>query len=225
MNTIEALRIRKLEEVRAEYEARGFEVIADPGDDDVPFDLDGFRADLLARGCSGQHLIVVRASAEWVSMSRLSEAAAEVRKHPGWHLTLVTADDVELVGAPGLDDALPSWPRLCAEVSRAFAMVHAGAEPDAAFFVLWATLEGVLRKTAECDGVPIERLPTSAVLPGLFDVGRLSREQYERLLAALALRNRVAHGFGAGRDELEKAVKGLMEILAELLPRPAAQAA
>lgn len=225
MNTIEALHIRKLEEVRAEYEARGFEVVTDPGDDDVPFDLDGFRADLLARGCGGQHLIVVRASAEWVSMARLMDVADVVRMHPGWHLTLVTADDVELVGAPGLDDTLPSWPRLCAEASRAFAMVHAGAEPDAAFFVLWATLEGVLRKTAECDGLPIERLPTSAVLPGLFDVGRLSREQYDRLRSLLTLRNRVAHGFGAERAELEAAVKGLMEVLAELLPRPAEKAA
>jgi hypothetical protein len=225
VNTIEALRIRKLEEVRAEYEARGFEIVADPGDDDVPFDLDGFRADLLARGCSGQHLIVVRTSAEWVSMSRLSEAAAEVRKHPGWHLTLVTADDVELVGAPGLDDSLPPWRRLRADASRAFGMVHAGAEPDAGFFVLWATLEGILRKTAECEGLPIERLPTADVLPGLYDFGGLSMEQYDRLRALLALRNRVAHGFGASRDELEAAVKELMDVLVELLPHAAERAA
>ncbi|MFL5382601.1 MAG: hypothetical protein ACJ8GN_08835 [Longimicrobiaceae bacterium] len=225
MKTVEALRIRKLEEVRAEYESEGFEVVTDPGTHDVPFDLDGFRADLLVRGRGDHRLIVVRASAEWVSMGRLSEVAGEVRKHPGWHLTLVTADDVELVGAPGLDDTLPSWPRLQAEASRAFAMVHAGAEPDAAFFVLWATLEGVLRKTAECDGLPIERLPTSAVLPGLYDVGRLSMEQYDRLRSLLTLRNRVAHGFGAGRDELEAAVKDLARVLVELLPHAVERAA
>lgn len=225
MKTIEALRIRKLEEVRAEYEARGYEIIMDPGADDIPFDLDGFCADLLARGCGANHLFVVRASAQWVSMGRLSEAAAEVRKHPGWHLTLVTADDVELVGAPGLDDSLPSWPRLRAEASRAFGMVHAGVEPDAAFFVLWATLEGVLRKTAECEGLPIERLPTAHVLPSLYDFGGLSMEQYDRLRALLALRNRVAHGFSASRDELEAAVKELMNVLAELLPHAAERAA
>jgi REase_AHJR-like len=225
MTTAEALVLHKTEELRAEYEARGFEVRVDPGPEEVPFDLDGFCPDLLARRHDANYLIVVRVGTMDVSVARLMDVVDEVRKHPGWHLTLVTADDVELVGAPGLDDALPSWPRLHTEVSRAFAMVHAGAESDAAFFVLWATLEGVLRKTAECDRLPIERLPTSAVLPGLFDVGRLSREQYDRLRSLLTLRNRVAHGFGASHDELQAAVKDLMALLAELLPHAVERAA
>ena len=225
MTTAEALVLRTTEELRAEYEERGFEVLVDPGPEEVPFDLDGFRPDLLARSHDANYLIVVRIGTMDVSVARLMDVADEVRKHPGWHLTLVTADDVELVGAPGLDDTLPPWPRLQAEASRAFALMHAGAEPDAAFFVLWATLEGVLRKTAECDGLPIERLPTSAVLPGLYDVGRLSMEQYDRLRSLLTLRNRVAHGFGAGREELEAAVKDLARVLAELLPQAAARAA
>jgi hypothetical protein len=225
VKTVEALRIRKLEEVRVEYEARGYEVVADPGDDDVPFDLDGFRADLLARGPDGNHLIVVRASAQWVTMGRLSSAAAEVRKHPGWHLTLVTVDDVELVGAPGLDDALPPWPRLRAQASRAIAFANSAAEPDAAFFVLFAAVEGVLRKTAECADLPIERLPSALVVPHLYDHGTLSMEQYGRMLNALTLRNRVAHGFPASRDELEGGVKDLMAVLASLLPQAADRAA
>lgn len=225
MKTADALVARKIEEVRAEYEARGFKVVVDPGPEHVPFDLDGFRPDLLALGRDANYLLVVRVSAMWTSMERLVDLSAEVRKHPGWHLTLVTADDVELVGAPGLDDSLPPWRRLRADASRAFGMVHAGAEPDAGFFVLWATLEGVLRKTAECEGLPIERLPTADVLPGLYDFGGLSMEQYDRLRALLALRNRVAHGFRVSRDELEAAVKDLMDVLAELLPRAAERAA
>jgi hypothetical protein len=225
VKTADALVARKIEEVRAEYEARGFAVVVDPGQEHVPFDLDGFRPDLLARGRDANYLLVVRVSGMWASMERLVDLSAEVRKHPGWHLTLVTADDVELVGAPGLDDSLPPWPRLRADASRAFGMVHAGAEPDAGFFVLWATLEGVLRKTAECEGLPIERLPTADVLPSLYDFGGLSLEQYDRLRALLALRNRVAHGFGASRDELEVAVKDLMGVLASLLPQAADRAA
>ncbi|HEV7588789.1 MAG TPA: hypothetical protein VGO40_11800, partial [Longimicrobium sp.] len=93
------------------------------------------------------------------------------------------------------------------------------------FFVLWATLEGVIRKTAECEGLPIERLPTADVLPSLYDFGGLSGEQYARLRTALVLRNRVAHGFGAGRHELEAGVKELMNILVELLPQVAERAA
>jgi hypothetical protein len=225
VKTADALVARKIEEVRAEYEARGFEVVVDPGQEHVPFDLDGFRPDLLARGRDANYLLVVRVSAMWASMERLVDLSDEVRKHPGWHLTLVTADDVELVGAPGLDDSLPPWPRLRADASRAFGMVHAGAEPDAGFFVLWATLEGILRKTAECEGLPIERLPTADVLPSLYDFGGLSMEQYDRLRTLLALRNRVAHGFGASRGELEAAVKELMDVLAELLPHAAERAA
>lgn len=225
MTTAEALIAGKIEEVRSEYEARGFEVLADPEQQHVPFDLDGFRPELLARKGGENYLIIVRLSAAWTSMGRLVELADEVRRHPGWHLLLVTADDVELVGAPGLDDALPSWPRLCAEASRAFAMVQGGAEPDAAFFVLWATLEGVLRKTAECRGLPIERLPTTNVLPGLYDFGELTMEQYDQLRSLLTLRNRVAYGFGAGRDELEAAVKDLSRVLAELLPQAVERAA
>ena len=73
--------------------------------------------------------------------------------------------------------------------------------------------------------MPIERLPTADVLPSLYDFGGLSMEQCDRLRALLALRNRVAHGFGAGRDELEAAVKDLMAVLASLLPHAAERAA
>jgi len=191
----------------------------------VPFDLDGYRPDLLARRRDANHLIVVRVGVPGVSIDRLMAVVNEVRKHPGWHLTLVTADDVELVGAPGLDDALPPWPQLRVQASRAIAFTHSGVEPDAAFLVLWAAAEGVLRKTAECEGIPVERLPTSAVLPSLYSFGGLSLEQYERLRALLALRNRVAHGFPASRKELEGGVKDLMDVLASLLPQAAERAA
>ncbi|HEV7589128.1 MAG TPA: hypothetical protein VGO40_13520, partial [Longimicrobium sp.] len=106
MKTADALVARKIEEVRAEYEARGFEVLVDPGQEPVPFDLDGFLPELLARKGATNRLIVVRVSGMWASMERLIGLSGEVQRHPGWHLVLVTADDVELVGAPGLDDSL-----------------------------------------------------------------------------------------------------------------------
>lgn len=225
MTTAEAVISRKIDEVRAEYEARGCDVAVGLGPEHVPFDLGGLLPDLLVRCGADRWLVFVRLSGMWVSMQHLLRIADEMQQDPTWHLLLVTADDVELAGAPGLDDALPSWTRLHADAARALGMARASADPDAAFFVLWATVEAVLRKTAECEGVPVERLPTADMLAGAYTFGSLSLERYDRLRAALTLRNRVAHGFGVPRVDLVQAVEGLAETLAELLPQPAGRAA
>jgi hypothetical protein len=225
VTTAEAVISRKIEEVRAEYEARGCDVAVGPGPEHVPFDLGGLHPDLLVRCGADRWLVFVRLSGMWVSMQHLLRIAHEMQQDPTWHLLLVTADDVELAGAPGLDDALPSWTRLRADAARALGMARAGADPDAAFFILWATVEAVLRKTAECEGVPVERLPTADMLAGAYTFGSLSLERYDRLRVALTLRNRVAHGFGVPRVELEQAVETLAETLVELLPQPAGRAA
>ncbi|HKP76610.1 MAG TPA: hypothetical protein VJT67_13865, partial [Longimicrobiaceae bacterium] len=137
MNTVEALRLGKIDDLCAEYEERGFSIIRDPGQEHVPFDLDLLSPDLLASGPDENVLIFVRESAEWVSMQRLRELMQEVRRYPDWDLLLVTADDIPLVGRAG-ENVLPSWPELRAQASRAIAFVLSGAEADAAFLVLWA---------------------------------------------------------------------------------------
>jgi len=226
VNTLEALKAEKVEEVRAEFEERGFNVVRDPGQELVPFDLDFLHPDLLASDSDAHILVFVRESAEWVSLSRLRDLMREVRKHQNWDLLLVTADDdIKLVGPAGAGDALPPWPEMRAQASRAIAFVHSGTDADVAFLILWAAVEGVLRKTAMDADLPVDRLPTEYVIPAVYDYGYLSIEQYPRMQAALRLRNRVAHGFPACSAELEDGIKNLMEVLTSLLPQEAALAA
>lgn len=207
----------KTAEVRAEYEARGFEVIPDPGPDLIPFDLDGYRPKLLMRRGHEHYLVEVRHSGIHLSIDRLVEVTDEVRKHRGWHLMLVTADDVP-VGAPGIYEPFPAWPRHRHRAQAAIDLSRQAGAAEPALLALWAALEGVLRKTAQRLSLPVERLPTNALLPDLYSYGGLSAEQYEALKPILAVRDRVAFGYDAREQDVRRAVQILAALLPELLP-------
>ena len=98
-----------LTELARSYEAQGFTVKVLPAPADIPFDLGGYRADLLAEK-EGQHLLIeVKHAGTPLSVDRLQSLAETVRQQPGWQLLLVPAPE-----GPGQSlrtaSPLASWP-------------------------------------------------------------------------------------------------------------------
>lgn len=224
MNTAQQEIEAKVAEVRAEYESRGFEVIPAPGLELIPFDLDGFRPRLLMRRGDEHYLVEVRHLGVPFSVDRLIEVTDEVRKHHGWHLLLVTTDDVPH-GAPGIYEPLASWPKLRRRVASAIHLAGSGGNPEAALLALWAAVEGVLRRSAQRLSLPIERLPTPVLLPNLYSYGNLTLEQYETLQDALHVRDRIAFGYDAAERDVTQAGRALVALLPEVLPQVTRKAA
>ena len=214
MNTDPGSKGTKVQELARSYQAQGFVVKAAPTADDIPFDLGGYRPDLLAEK-EGQHLIVeVKKAGVPLSVGRLQALAETIRQHAGWRLILVAADHPTTGELPDSAAELISWPVLLDRADRAKHLLSLG-ELDAAFLMLWSTLEPLLRRHAEQIGLPIERLPTAALLNYLYSQGELSFEQFEQALAALRVRNRLVHGFEA--TEAAQGARPLHTLVTDLL--------
>jgi hypothetical protein len=215
-------RQKRISELAAEYAQRGFHVLADPGPDAVPFDLGGYRPSLLASKGDEHHIVEVKTPGTHFTVDRLQELSEEVSRHPNWRFFLVTADDL----APGEFPAsavLLSWEQLEERFQKAGRLLELGGS-EAALLALWAVLEGMLRLQAERASLPIERLPSSALINHLYSHGELSMDQFDEALLLLDLRNRVTHGFAT--PDVDKAANRLQSLIVGLLaewePRSAA---
>ena len=204
----------KVQELVRSYKAQGFAVKTEPAAEDIPFDLGGYQPDLLAEK-EGQHLIVeVKKAGVPLSVDRLQSLAEIIRQHAGWRLLLVPTDEEGPSQPLSNVGELVSWQAVAERAKRADHLLQLG-ETDAAFLILWSAFEAMLRRHAEQVSLPIERLSTSALLNYLYSQGELSYEQFQQALAALQVRNRLAHGFEA--SEATQEARPLHTLVANLL--------
>jgi Holliday junction resolvase len=204
----------KVRELAEQYAAQGFQVSIDPATATVPFDLGNYSPDLIAQK-EDQHLIVeVKDSSDRVSVERYRDLAEEIGRHPGWRFLLVTMNDVESRSFPGSPDELASRSEVTERIARAERLLDSG-DSDAAFLLMWSALEAMLRRHAESVALPLERLPSLSVLNHLYSQGELSMTQYDRAMAALRLRNLLAHGSPA--PQLGDAARDLRSLIKDLL--------
>lgn len=205
---------QKLHEVIRSYTEQGFTVKRAPGPKDVPFDLEGYIPDLLLEKLD-QHIIVeVKLVGVPLSVDRLQTLAATIRQHPGWQFLLVTADDVVADTLTADKGAPAPWQIAVERTQRAAHLLNLG-ETDAAFLLLWSAMEALLRYHAGQIGLPIERLPTTALLDYLYSQGELTFEQFEQASTALQVRNRLAHGYAA--TETNREAQPMHTLVADLL--------
>jgi hypothetical protein len=207
---------RKLQEIAADYRAQGYDVRIEPGPEDVPAFLTGVRPDLIARGPHDSVVVEVKVGTTTAASERFRELAEKIRQQPGWRFSLVVID-------PRSDEVAPSAERLlnrdaiANRLKTANELRRAGSK-DAAFLLLWVSIEALLRQIATREGLPLERMPSSALLKELFSLGILSRDDLEMAQRAFAVRSALVHGFEAtGLDQMTEAVARLaQQLLAEL---------
>jgi hypothetical protein len=217
-----AAREEKVSEIAEQYASMGYEVFRDPEPHLFPFDTFGYRPSLLARRGDENVMVEVRTMGRHAPIGRIVELMEEVKRH-GWRFTLVTLDDVE-IGPLSDDDALPTWDQFPERIARAERLLRT-SEVEAAFLLLWTTLEGMLRREALESGLPIERLPSSGMIKHMVTYGVLDHHQLGRVEALLVVRDRVIHGFQA--SGLAKSMSELQDVVRELTAEwaPSRQAA
>jgi REase_AHJR-like len=207
---------RKLQEIASEYRAQGYDVRIEPGPKDVPAFLTGFRPDLIARGPHDSVVVEVKVGTTTAASERFRELAQMIRQQPGWRFSLVVIDPRSDEVAPSVQPLL-NRQAIADRLERANELRRAGIK-DAAFLLFWVSIEALLRQLATREGLPLERIPSSALLKELFSLGILSREDLEVAQRAFAVRSALVHGFEAtGLDQTTDAVARLaQQLLAEL---------
>ncbi|MEW6113265.1 MAG: hypothetical protein AB1664_14130 [Thermodesulfobacteriota bacterium] len=214
MNTaVQEVHNRKVQEIAEEYRAHGYEVVIEPGAEQVPKFLAGFRPDLLARGPHESVVVEVKVGTKTAASERFRELAETIRRQPGWRFSLVVIDPRSDEVAPATDHLLDRK-EIAARLNKATELLDSGAT-DAGFLLLWATVEAILRQIAAREGLPLERVPSSALIRELFSVGILSRSQLEVAQRSFPARNALVHGFETAG--VEQTATELSEVAQQLL--------
>jgi hypothetical protein len=175
------------------YVRDGFDVLIQPSAHQLPFELGGYRPDLVAVKGETHLIIDVKPSAARISIDRLQALAQDIAQHAGWRFLLVTLDDVDAKTIPTTEVELPTWRELGEKMKRVDSLLEQGAfEP--ALLYLWSIFEAALRKRAISQSIPVERLPASMLLKHMYSQGEVSVEKIDLFLAFMQKRNRLAHG-------------------------------
>lgn len=212
---------QKMSELAAKYEHEGFEVLVEPDPSAVPFDLGGYRPDVLASRGNEHHIVAVRDLGTRLPIDRFQNLAQEIGRHEGWHFILVTSDDLNPGSFPATSPLL-SWEQLRERWKIAARLVETGPS-EAALLLLWALFEGMLRLQAHRIALPVERFPTEGLIKHMYSHGELSMQQYEWAMEMLDLRNDVAHGFAA--DDVAGAAAQTLDIIPDLFAEWSPQSA
>ena len=213
MTGIEVTHHEKVRELAERYKSQGFQVSVGPATVAFPFELGNYRPDLIAQKDDQHFIVEMKDFGDRVPVERYRDLAEEVGRHPGWRFLLVTMNDVESRSLPGSPDELASRQEVTERVARAGRLLDAG-DLDAAFLLMWSALEALLRRHAQSVALPLERLPSQALLKHLYSQGELSMAQFDRAMAALQLRNLVSHGSPA--PQLGDAARDLYSLIEDL---------
>jgi hypothetical protein len=199
------------ERVAEKYLQQGFSVTTNPPLSSLPFDLGGYRPDLIAQKESDQNYIIeIKNSSRQISVDRFRAIAENVQSHPGWRFLLVTSDDDLPIGSEG---DLLRYDESLLRADQAEALIASGAA-EAAFLFLWSTLEGMMRRRSIESAIPIDRLMPLAMTSHLYSQGELSRLQFHRIKDLISSRNRAAHGYHD--PHLEEGARELLLLVREL---------
>lgn len=192
-------RAERLDALAAQYVREGYAVTLAPSDAQIPFDLDGYCPDLLARKNGAGLIVEVRTSASRIPVDRLQQVAEDVSRHPGWRFLLVTLDDIDSETIPAALGDLPDWPGLAEKLKLVRSLAGNGMlEP--AFLYLWTVFETALRRRAIILQIPIERLPARPLLRHLYSHGEIPIEQIDLFQEFLGKYSRIAHGWNEPID-------------------------
>jgi len=175
-----------VETLRARYEEAGFTFQAEPGADQLPDFLEGYRPDAIARK-PGHNIAIDVRRGPGPSEPPLPAVRRLFDDHPDWrlHVAFMASDPLRALPIPRADLA-----EIRAQNAKIRAL-HAAGHRRAAFVMAWALLEAALRAT--CDEADRATSP-GTVVQALAMNGLVTPETERDLRALVPLRNRIVHG-------------------------------
>jgi hypothetical protein len=211
MNSFQTQHDTKVAALAEQYRQQGFSVTAPADMESVPFNLNGYVPDILAKKGEECVLIEVKGRSTPSSISRLRDVAETVKKQAGWRFLFVNTE------ADSTDDYLAqeplSWDNIASRATKARRLQEAG-ESEASILLSWSALEALLRRHAESMDLPLAHASVLALLDYLYSEADLSYEHFEQAKQLLTGRNQLAHGFTL--PEAPKQASQLQDLLADL---------
>ena len=209
---------KKLEDRVAEnYRSQGYEVIHSPNVNEIPFDLDNYCPDLLVKTSVNRGLIIeIEASATNLTIERYSKIAKAISEYGDWRFLLITSEDATPIAEEDIADDRLTRPEILKRKERIAKLMSIG-DREAAFIALWIFAEILMRRHARQVFIPIDRLPTILMINHLYTQAEISPDQFNRAIALMEIRNRVAHGFSVKPLSLNEAIENVLALVDEFI--------
>ncbi|MBD2653751.1 hypothetical protein IQE94_13135 [Synechocystis sp. PCC 7339] len=192
----------RLLQLAEEYRNKGYEIFFHPNSEDLPHFLRNYRPDMIVRKGDEAVIIEVKSRSSLNSSSRqyLQNLAQSVEQHSGWRLELVMTNPEDYVYSPQTENSLQA-PEIKTklQVARQLVIQH----PESAILYSWSLVEATLRLIAEHEEISLQGLDPLYLVKQLVTKGVISRPEYQLLMDALSLRNKIAHGFKTSQSASE----------------------
>ncbi|MCX7067702.1 MAG: hypothetical protein NTW85_08440 [Methylococcales bacterium] len=203
-----------LQSLAEKYRAAGYTVEIEPDLSYVPFDLNGYRPDMIAIKEDTKLIIEVKLKIQRVSIEHLQAIAQLISEHQGWRFVVVTADDVENGYFLNTQENYPTWSELSKKVTQ-IPLIIDSIGNAASLVYIWGLVEAVLRRYAVDSSIPVENFPFTRMAKHLYSIGELSIDELNLLLTIYTSRNKVAHGYNTEitRDTLNQLVNFINKVL------------
>ncbi|MBD2176884.1 hypothetical protein H6F42_08165 [Pseudanabaena sp. FACHB-1998] len=203
------------------YSSQGYEVIHHPDLHQLPFDFNSYASeyypDLLVKTSEHEGFIIeIRDTAADLAIAQYRLLAQTVAAHSGWRFLLITGEDATPIAEEDIADPKLTRSQILNRKERIAKLISIG-EHEAAFLSLWIFAEVLMRRHARQTFLPIDRLPTIAIIEHLHAQSEMSESQFERAIALNEVRNRVAHGFPVKSINLNEALEKLLNLVDEFI--------
>jgi hypothetical protein len=188
--SLERQRARVLAE---EYRCRGYEVVEEPSQEQLPDFLSGYHPDLLIRKGNEAIVVEVKSRTSLAKEPQVRELAQLLRTKPDWNFELIVVGEEERLRTP--EGAHPfDREDILRGLEAAERLLKTGFS-DAALLLAWSASEATVRLLTEDEDIVLERLTPLSILKQAVMQGVISREEYHFLTKVMEYRNALVHGF------------------------------
>jgi hypothetical protein len=202
-------RLRNLRAAAREYRTRGYDVIEEPGSEQLPPFLQGFTPDLIATRDDDRVVLEIKRREELKGSNAFVALATAVNQQVGWRLELLhlASRRPAMVGS---DKA--NLDRL---VARSLAAREAGMQ-DAALIYALSVLEELIRDIGAQHRIKVWQLSTRAIVHDLAFLGVLGEEAADVHDRAWEQRERIMRGASAEAYPDAAAIAELIDACQEI---------
>ena len=191
----------KVKQVAQELSDQGYKVLIEPSRSNIPFDLGGYRPDLIATK-NDQGLIIEIKNQKYISVDKFQLLAKLIASHDGWRFILVPSENHNESVIFDEEKLLPSWQEIKTQLANVNNLIEQ-SQYLPAILLLSSMVEAILRKKASSDNLPIENFPPRSLVNHSFSSGVISLSEYDLLKDFFSLRNKIAHGVTLSSESID----------------------
>lgn len=184
---------RRIREIAKDYEDKGYSVVINPSQNQLPSFLKGFEPDIIATREEENVLVEIKTRKNRQDLQRFESLAREIDKRKDWRFEVVFTNPKDKPFSTESQQNL-SENAINNRITEINKLIGIDSY-EAAFLLSWATIEAVLRQKLNEEKSETVKKPTLSIIKTMFSLGLINQHDYKKLQEVNNYRNSLIHGF------------------------------